>query len=318
MQTPQHTSQQPSQHLGFDYTVLDEETRHFVYQKTVETQGYLKRTAEDVIQIGRNLHAVKERLPYGQFMAWVKGELGLTRQSCQNFMRVAERFGENVHLFGAIPISVLYELLNAPEDVLKQIEEQEIAPTLPAVRAAKEQARQETITEGHVMMASTPEQAPDHDELLQLRRQIETLEQERFQLRQDIASHQQKEQEAPFLPAHVQQHIQTLEQHVKELSTQRDMLSRHLASVSEQARESVLERNALSHEQQTRLRWREIATEFLRSGGMLLSSMPSPMMLDTFEAEDWTRLEQIEQVLTPLLQAVNQIHSHSSSTIEAG
>ncbi|WP_236600499.1 DUF3102 domain-containing protein [Ktedonobacter sp. SOSP1-85] len=316
MQTPQHTSQPPVQHLAFDYTVLDEETRHFVYQKTVETQGYLKRTAEDVIQIGRNLHAVKERLPHGQFMTWVKGELGLTRQSCQNFMRVAERFGEDIHRFGAIPISVLYELLNAPDNVLKQIEEHEIAPTLPAVRAAKEQARQETM--GDAVMASSQEQAPDYDKLLQFRRQIELLEQERQQLREEIAFHQHKAQEAPVLPAEVQRHIQTLEQHVKELISQRDMLSRHLASVSEQARESVLERNTLSREQQARMRWREIAMEFLQRGGMLFASMPSSLMLEAFEAEDWVRLEQIEQILTQLTQAVTQLHAHSSSTVEAG
>lgn len=317
MQTPRgQDTQALGQQIAFDYSLLDEETRHFVYQKTVETQGYLKRTAEDIVRIGLNLRAVKDRLPHGHFMAWAKSELGLSRQSCQNFMRVAERFGESIHRFGTIPISALYELLNAPEDVLKQIEEQQIPLTRPAVRAAKEQARQETVREHHLTASS--EHMPDDAALLQLRQRITLLEQERLQLSQEVAYHQQKEREGPVLPVHVQQHIQALEQQVRELSVQRETLSRHLAGATAQARESVLERNALSHEQQTRTRWRELATEFLRGGGMLLSNLPSALMLDTFEAEDWARLEQVEQLLTQVMQAISQIHHHTSHTVEAG
>ncbi|GHO79557.1 hypothetical protein KSD_73280 [Ktedonobacter sp. SOSP1-85] len=317
MQTPrQQDAQEADQQLAFDYSLLDEETRHFVYQKTVETQGYLKRTAEDVVHIGLNLRAVKDCLPHGHFMAWAKSELGLSRQSCQNFMRVAERFGERIHRFGAIPISALYELLDAPEDVLRQIEEQQIPLTRPAVRAAKEQARQGTVEEHHLTASS--EQMPDDTALLQLRQRIMLLEQERLQLSQEVECHKQKEREEPVLPAQVQQHIQALEQQVRELSAQRETLSRHLASATSQARESVLERNTLSHVQQTRTRWREITTEFLRGGGLLLSSMPSALMLDTFEAEDWARLEQVEQILAQLLQAVDRTHHFSSHTVEAG
>ena len=38
--------------------------------------------------------------------------------------------------------------------------------------------------------------------------------QERLQLRQEVAYHQQKEREEPVLPAHLQQHIQALEHQV--------------------------------------------------------------------------------------------------------
>ncbi|WP_236038580.1 DUF3102 domain-containing protein [Ktedonobacter robiniae] len=317
MQTPRGQDiQAPGQQFEFDYSLLDEETRHFVYQKTVETQGYLKRTAEDVVRIGLNLRAVKDHLPHGHFMAWAKSELGLSRQSCQNFMRVAERFGERIHRFGAIPISALYELLDAPEDVLKQIEEQQIPLTRPAVRAAKEQAHQGTVEEYHLTASS--EQMPGDATLLQLRQRITLLEQERLQLSQEVAYHKQKEREGPVLPSHAQQHIQALEHQVRELSAQRETLSQHLASATAQAREQVLERNTLSHEQQTRTRWRELTMEFLRGGGMLLSHIPSALMLETFEAEDWTRLEQVEQVLAQLAQAMSQIRHYTSHTVESG
>ena len=43
----------------FDYDKLDEQTRDFVLQKTIETHGLLKRTAEHIIEIGQNLLSIK-------------------------------------------------------------------------------------------------------------------------------------------------------------------------------------------------------------------------------------------------------------------
>ncbi|EFH80092.1 hypothetical protein Krac_0643 [Ktedonobacter racemifer DSM 44963] len=51
---------------------------------------------------------------------------------------------------------------------------------------------------------------------------------------------------------------------------------------------------------------------------MLLSNLPSALMLDTFEAEDWARLEQVEHVLTQLMQAIDWIHHYTSHTVESG
>ncbi|WP_244421919.1 hypothetical protein [Ktedonobacter racemifer] len=40
-QTPpqRQDAQAPDQQLAFDYSLLDEETRHFVYQKTLRRRG---------------------------------------------------------------------------------------------------------------------------------------------------------------------------------------------------------------------------------------------------------------------------------------
>ena len=62
--------------VPFDYEALDPDTRTFVRQKAVETQWYMKQTAEAIIHVGQNLLAVKQRLEHGRFMAWVQAECG--------------------------------------------------------------------------------------------------------------------------------------------------------------------------------------------------------------------------------------------------
>jgi hypothetical protein len=81
------------QQTAFSYEALDEETRQFVQRKTDEIHGLLKRTAENIIKIGQHLQMVKERLPHGQFLSWIETEFAMSRWTAQNFMRVADKFG---------------------------------------------------------------------------------------------------------------------------------------------------------------------------------------------------------------------------------
>jgi hypothetical protein len=42
--------------------------------------------------VGNDLLAVKETLPHGQFLPWLKAEFGWSERTAQNFMSVAEQF----------------------------------------------------------------------------------------------------------------------------------------------------------------------------------------------------------------------------------
>ena len=46
----------------------------------------VKKTVEDIIDVGNDLLAVKEALPHGQFGPWLKAEFGWSERSAQNFM----------------------------------------------------------------------------------------------------------------------------------------------------------------------------------------------------------------------------------------
>ena len=52
----------------------------------------VKKTVEDIIEVGNDLLAVKEALPHGQFLPWLRAEFGWSERSAQNFMSVAEQF----------------------------------------------------------------------------------------------------------------------------------------------------------------------------------------------------------------------------------
>jgi hypothetical protein len=55
----------------------------------------VRNTLESAIKIGQELLAVKEALPHGQFLPWLRAEFGWAERTARNFMAVAEQF---VHL----------------------------------------------------------------------------------------------------------------------------------------------------------------------------------------------------------------------------
>lgn len=97
----------------FNYAELDTETRIVVQQRTEEIKVLVRRSAQDIIDIGGKLIEVKARLRHGNFGDWLDAEFGWTDKTAQRFMWVADKF-KNDKLsnlnFGA---SALY-LLAAP------------------------------------------------------------------------------------------------------------------------------------------------------------------------------------------------------------
>jgi hypothetical protein len=82
-----------------------------VQQKTGEIKERMKRTAQDIVEIGQRLIEVKERLGHGRFGKWLKAEFGWGTTTAWKFMRVGEQFKFS-HCENIAP-SALY-LLAAP------------------------------------------------------------------------------------------------------------------------------------------------------------------------------------------------------------
>jgi Protein of unknown function (DUF3102) len=79
-----------SQPLLFNYSEMDSDTTIYLQQNAQETRGLLKRTSEDIIQIGKNLLEAKARIPHGQFIPWAKAELGISQSTSWRFMQAAQ------------------------------------------------------------------------------------------------------------------------------------------------------------------------------------------------------------------------------------
>jgi modification methylase len=98
----------------FDYSELDTETSSVVQQRTDEIRALMRRTAADIIAIGRKLSEVKARLGHGQFLAWLEAEFGWHRGTANRFMHVADAFSAvEMSQIATFAASALY-LLAAP------------------------------------------------------------------------------------------------------------------------------------------------------------------------------------------------------------
>ena len=85
-----------------------------VFKKRVDAiQNYQAQgrtaMAECVIGTGRELAAVKEEIPHGEFMPWIERNFQWSHDTANNYMRAFERFGKfrNVSLFDASAMYLL-------------------------------------------------------------------------------------------------------------------------------------------------------------------------------------------------------------------
>ena len=113
----------------FDYNALDIEDKIVVQQKTEEIKVLMRRTAQDVFDIGQKLSEIKTRLGHGQFGNWLKAEFEWSERTAQNFIRVYESFKSENFADLHFSQTALYVLAAAPEEA-----------RLEAIELAKEKA----------------------------------------------------------------------------------------------------------------------------------------------------------------------------------
>ncbi|PSM47800.1 hypothetical protein C7Y66_17930 [Chroococcidiopsis sp. CCALA 051] len=106
----------------FNYTELEAEISQFVRQQTGEIQALVKRTAQDIIEIGQKLNAVKDKLKHGRFIDWIEAEFHWSYPTAARFMQVADRFGNQIYQIDKFAPSAMYELA-APSTSKQAIEE---------------------------------------------------------------------------------------------------------------------------------------------------------------------------------------------------
>jgi hypothetical protein len=78
--------------MPFEYGLLDPETRIVVQQKTGEIKDRIKRSAQDMVEIGERLIDIKARLGHGRFLSWLEAEFDWSVRTADNLMGVAEAF----------------------------------------------------------------------------------------------------------------------------------------------------------------------------------------------------------------------------------
>jgi hypothetical protein len=75
--------------VGFNYDQLETKVADKVRNAADRIRERIKKTVEDISEVRNDLLAVKEALPHGQFLPWLRAEFGWSERSAQNFMGVA-------------------------------------------------------------------------------------------------------------------------------------------------------------------------------------------------------------------------------------
>lgn len=96
---------------AFDYSVLDEATKAFVEAKRDAIRKHSHHLADRMLQIGLALIAVKDSLPHGQFLPWVRAEFRWSERTARYFIRVAEEFGGKSAIVANFEPAALRELV---------------------------------------------------------------------------------------------------------------------------------------------------------------------------------------------------------------
>src|SRR5260221_10380652 len=299
------------------YELPDEMTREFVSRKADETRGLLKRTAQHILGIGRNLHEVKERLPHGQFLAWLQAEFAMSERQARNFMHVATRFGTKPEILADLSLTVIYALAapSTSQAVLDQVESKQISPTLEAIRAAKEaerqareaeqQARAEVQRTQQALCSLREETQAQQETIAQLTSDIDALQERIADLSIQAASITEGEQ--PGASPEITTPLESLRQQVQHLTQQRDILTQQVTQLGEEARAAALKRGEEEQDRRIRLHWFRLTTTFQASLRSLLAEWPSPVDTQAFEADDWARLAQVKALARRLLVACDAL-----------
>jgi len=103
---------------GFDYAILDSSVADKLRSTAKSIREKVKRTIEQIIEVGLDLLKVKDALPHGQFGPWLASEFGWTDRLARRFMDVAEVFGPKSDIISDLAIApTAAYLLAAPSSV---------------------------------------------------------------------------------------------------------------------------------------------------------------------------------------------------------
>ena len=106
----------------FNYQDLDLETRLLVVERTEKIRGLLKRSTEDILNIGKYLLEVKKKLGHGKFSSWLEFEFDESLTTAARFMQIYKKFKSFNLKDLNFSHSVLYELAgtSVPNEAIQE------------------------------------------------------------------------------------------------------------------------------------------------------------------------------------------------------
>lgn len=186
--------------IGFDYSVIDADGRDDVKEAAVRIRLRMSRTVEDIIEIGRDLIAVKKSIGHGNFLRWIETEFGMGISTAQNFVNAAIKFADKIPTVGNLPASVLYALAapSTEEAVVEEVLERanngekvtkDDVAALKAEWASERKDLKRQVDDAKHKAKDAQATGVDYGQQIEsLRRELGSLRDERDTLRHEIDS----------------------------------------------------------------------------------------------------------------------------------
>ena len=152
----------------FDYKFLSPKQRTIVKQCTGEIKERLRRTAQDIWEVGKQLNEVRSQLEHGQFEGWLSAEFGWSRRTAYNFINVYEAFSDSTN-FAQLDIatSALYKL--AAPSTPQSVRQEFLDKAEKGVKITHKEISQVLKTNKKSKVAEpTPETSPPSQQILQV------------------------------------------------------------------------------------------------------------------------------------------------------
>lgn len=114
---------QDVQPTHFDYGALSSDVAEEARAIAARVRSRQQNTMALIRETGRDLLSVKEKLGHGHFLSWIEAEFAMTRQTANNYMNVADRFGEECKTILHLPPAAAYALASpsTPEPIVRQV-----------------------------------------------------------------------------------------------------------------------------------------------------------------------------------------------------
>ncbi len=108
--------------ISCDCSHLQADNQLLIQQRTHEIKNLIRRTANNIIEIGKKLHEVKQLLGHGHFGNWLRTEFNWSVATATKMMQASERF-ENVNFTNLTFAPSAIYLLAAPSTPKKAVTE---------------------------------------------------------------------------------------------------------------------------------------------------------------------------------------------------
>jgi hypothetical protein len=106
----------------FDYGDVLPELATRLRAQAERIRGRIRKSTEEIIDIGRDLLAVKDELERGAFICWVETEVGINRRTAQAYISAAKLYEKSATV-ALFPPATVYRLASksAPAEVVETV-----------------------------------------------------------------------------------------------------------------------------------------------------------------------------------------------------